>query len=351
MQRYINTFLRYIWLFAIPLLITPAMVSQLIKPLPSYTVTAALWVEQPLYTEIHKNNDGAAYSTPAVNQADYLNELLHTREFLQQVSGTIIGKGFKMDEPTKALFESQLSKWFHVQPRTNHLITVQYSDVDRDLTLTTVQTIVNSFYDLIVNRIKEQGEGALKLFEGQVNDAKSDLDKAKNNVQEYITAHPGLVGATNSVGTQEPINNEDLTYSTLLQIQNNTSQRYELLNSQFEQVQVSYGAFLSGQDTIIKIKDEPVVSKSVTYNSLARTLVGLLLGLIAGALLAIFAVLIITWMDSSIHEKNYARKVFKNTAIVDLGEVQPVKGWRKRLPQPRRFCFRQSFGELLTTRN
>ncbi|MEI6042753.1 MAG: hypothetical protein WCS37_00055 [Chloroflexota bacterium] len=346
MQRYINTLLRYLWLFAIPLLVIPASVSQTIRPLPSYTATATIWVEQPVYAQVSRNEGGYSYTEASVNQANLLQELVYTREFLQQVSAAVIANGFLMDEVTKALMETQIANTFKITPSGNHLILVEYQDVEAELTLFITSTIIHNFYDRVMERVRSQGASSITAFESQVSDAKAELDKIKSQIQSYVAAHPGSIGAVNAAGTGRNVNSTDLDFNNLINNEANASNQYEFLNARLQQIQISYGAYLSGQDAILRIADEPIIVKSSNYDNIGRMFVGGLLGLIAGILLTIIIMLIITWTDNSIHEKVYALQIFKIAAVVDLAETPPVRGWRKSQKR-KRFCLRQSFGKKL----
>src|SRR5690349_17437423 len=103
MQRYGNTFLRNLWLFAIPLLVTPIVVALIFRPLPSYTASAALWVEQALYVEPEKNSEGN--DTPAENQAAYFQDLINTHTFVVKLVEAALNNGFAMNNQQQTELE------------------------------------------------------------------------------------------------------------------------------------------------------------------------------------------------------------------------------------------------------
>lgn len=348
MRRYTDNLFRYLWLFILILLITPVLTSQLIKPQPNYKVKANFWVEQPLYVDIQRNLAGSPYGSSAQNQANFLIEFLQTRDYLRKVSGVAIKSGYNFSDAERGQLEYQISKEFKVKPVGQHVIAVEYNNNDPAFTLLITNYIVHDFHDWVMGLVLGQGEAAVRSFEKQVEEAKTDLENSKARRTQFATENPSLLALSEPNAPKEPVRIEDLNYAALVELENNASNRYEALNRQLQLVRLSYGAALSGQDTIIKILDEPKISEVVVYNNTGRMLVGGLLGFIAGLLFMILALLVITWTDHSIPEKNYARRVL-NTMTVDLKEVYPRRGWRKRLPGRRRFCFRQSFGEQLAS--
>jgi uncharacterized protein involved in exopolysaccharide biosynthesis len=347
MRPYFNTFLRYIWIFIILLLVGPVLAAVTFRPLSHYTVKAALWVDQPLYVENQRSKEGDIYETAATNQANYLQELVSTGSYIDQVAKALVAKGYDLENPTsKQQFFINISKEFKITPVGNHLIKIEYNDIDRELTLLTTQNIIDNYYNLITQRVKDQGEKSLNLLEQQVQDAQKQVDKAAHDVQQYASEHPGLTGRNIDVEEQaSSLRPEDLEYNSRLQTEKNARWRYEQLNQQLEQIRVSYGAFQTGQDTIVKIQDQPVVTESVTYTGLSTLLTGGLLGLIAGLMLTVLAALVATWTDKSFYEKSSLRRNLRIESVLDLPEVYPVGGLRRRWRK--KFCIRRSYAKEL----
>lgn len=345
MQRYVNTFLRNLWLFAIPLLVTPVVVALLFRPLPSYTATAALWVEQALYVEPEKNTDGSPFDTPAVNQADYFQDLINTHTFITTLVEAALNKGFNLDKEQQTQLEIQISKEFQIKPVGDYLIQIEYKDIDPKLATIITQSAIDNFYKIVTDRVKEQGESSLKTFEKRVSNAKDDYDRASDQARQYISQHPGAVGAISDQDGTSFIRTEDLEYNTLLQLQSTRRVRYEQLDDQFKSLLISYGAFVTGQDSIIKIRDQAAITKSVIYEGNSKVITGAILGLVVGLLLAVLALLVITWTDNSIQERAYARQLLRIEPVLALPEVHPVGGRRWRLGKT--FSVRRSYAKHL----
>src|SRR5689334_24512198 len=106
MLRYLHTFGRFIWLLIIPMLVAPAIAAFIMASNSSYTATAALWVEQPIYTEQQRNVEGSFWDSPATQTANLLHELMSTRAFLTTVlEDTSLRNLVKSEADTAALLD------------------------------------------------------------------------------------------------------------------------------------------------------------------------------------------------------------------------------------------------------
>ena len=332
MRRYAHSFLSHLWLLALPLLVTPLLAILLIRPKPEYTATANLWVEQPVFTEVHKNFEGYSAASPAEAQAGLLQEYFFSGEVSGSLYDTLAKNGFL---PTEASWATQINHiyggYFQINSSGSHLITLQYTDADPRLTILVLNTVLTKFSDNTKQRINSQGAGALKVVEDQLNQAKQDLDKAYQDLRSYVLANGGSAPLLPEDNWDADISLRDRPeYISLWQIDNQYRTRYNAIKTQLDQIRVSYGAYLTGQDSILKVVDQPAITASSIPTDASRILLGLLVGALAGSVLATLLLFALTWSGQALQEPGYTRQVLRVDRVVVLPAVQAGWGWRPR---------------------
>ena len=332
MRRYAHIFLSHLWLFALPLLVTPLLAILLIRPKPEYTATANLWVEQPAFTEVHKNFEGYSAASPAEAQANLLQEYLFSGEVSGGLYEAASKNGFLPTEASWAtLINHVYGGYFQINSSGSHLITLKYADADPKLTLLILNTVLAKFSDKTKQQFTSQGEGAIKTVEDQLNQAKQDLDKAYQALRAYVLANGGTAPLLPDQNWDADISLRDKPeYISLWQIDNQYRTRYNAIKTQLDQIRVSYGAYLTGQDNILKVVDQPAITASSIPTTATRILSGLLVGVLGGSALAVLLLFGLTWTSRALQEPGQIRQVLKVERVVVLPAVQSGWGWRPR---------------------
>lgn len=372
MLRYINTFIRYVWLLLIPVLIAPVIGALIMSSSSSYTATASLWVEQPLYIEQQRNIDGSMWDSPATQMANLLSELMSTRAFLTTVmENTSLRDSLKTEADRAAMLEF-INKNFKVEANSWRLVNVSFKDSQARPALEVLESVVTKFKAYYDDRINQQGEGATSYWQDQVKKGKDALDQANSALVDFLAANPNKIG---SEGATRAVRPEDLEFATLTQNRDAARKQYDDAKTSLEKVQASYGAYQQGQDTTLRIQDKPEVF-STTSGKLRQMGMGGAIGLIVGVVLAILGSICLTLIDNTLRQPAYAERVLQVDRILTVSNVTPVHGWynwrkgkmlatleqqTKSLPEPAtvdgakgktpkvkpRFVLRRSFGEQI----
>jgi hypothetical protein len=325
MQHYFNTFLRHFWLMLIPIIITPLVVVLLIKPQPSYIAEATLWTEEPLYITPVKNFEGNIYnSTPAERQMSLLEELSRTGDYYTQLLKVFQknnGIPIITQEAQTAFFNRLNNNWA-IKNTSEHLISVKYLDKDPQQAIIIANSMAETFSQVINQRSKDQGAGAVQWLEKQVNDAYTEWQKSYDDWRAYAFANGSYPSETIDHWAMDYNLRNDPKYVAFYQIEEFYRVRYENLKRQLERTRVSYGTLLTGQDQILKVHDQATIISSTTYDLTRRILVGAGMGLLTGLCLVALMVLIITWTDKSWREQKYVQNLITVGTVVTLPELR-----------------------------
>ncbi len=324
MQRYLNTFYRYIWLMIIPLLLIPVGIG--LSATKSYTAGGSLWVEKPLYTDQQHSDGGSAWQTPAAQVAGLLTELMTTRSFVN----SIIKEAPSVQEALKNVNDDNVRqdfivKNFKVDASNVRLITVSYKGTRPDVTLEGLQAVVKLFKAYYDDRITQQGQSAIAFYQTRLNEAKMAVDKADKEVNDFLAAHPNKVGADETTRALTP---EDLQFQLLLQNRTAARKQYDDYNSSIEKVRNSYNAYLEGQDITLKIQDAPLLY-SDSAGGLRQLAIGVGIGLVGGGILVVLLVVLLTYFDKSFRLADDTIESLKIGRVLEIPNVKPLPGWSK----------------------
>jgi tetratricopeptide (TPR) repeat protein len=323
MLRYIHTFIRFSWLFVIPLLVAPAVVALVMVGSSSYTATAALWVEQPLYLEQQRNTDGSFWDSPATQVAGQINELMSTRAFLTTVLESTETNATLKTEADRAAMLEYINKNFKVEASGWRLINLSYKDKEAKPALEVLESIVNKYKSYYDDRISRQGDGAIAYYQSRVKATKDALDQANKALEDFLAANPNKIG---SEGATRAVRPEDLEFATLTQNRDAARKQYDDANAALEKVQASYGAYLQGQDTTLKIQDKPEVF-STSSGKARQAAMGAAIGFAVGVILAVLGTVALTLLDGTIRQPFHAQRTLGVGRVLELSNVNPVRGW------------------------
>lgn len=313
MIRYFDTFIRYIWLWLIPLILFPVLISFVLLSTATYTAKASLWIEQPLFGDPNATQT-SQYDSPAKQISGLMTELLNTREFVNSVIASTSRQNTIKNQQDQLSAIDYITTKTKVSGDTTRLITLSFPDSTEARAVETLQAIIDRFQDYYNGRVKTQGESSSKYYQQLADSAKSDLDKATNDLKTFIDDHPNQVSADAGTRVSSP---EDLEYNKLNQALQDARQRYDAAKNTLDSVLNSYKAYQQGQATTIRVLDKPAINDAGT-SKLRQIGLGAGLGLVIGLICSIIGAIILTFLDGVLRYTFYAYNVLGRERILEL---------------------------------
>ncbi len=312
MIRYLDTFIRYFWLWLVPLVVFPVIISLLLVSSTTYTAKAALWVDQPIFGD--QTSQLNQFDSPAKQMASLLSELLNTREFINSVIGSTSRKQTIKTPQDQSSAIDYIGTKTKIVGDTTRLIRVSFPDSNSNVAVETLQAIIDRFQDYYNGRVKTQGDGAAVYYQQILDASKNDLDKATNDVKQFIEDHPNQVGTNWALHASNP---EELEYSRLNQNLDNARKGYNTAKANLERVLTSYEAYLQGQSTTIKVLDKPAILE-VGSTQTRQIAIGVGVGIVVGLIFAIIGTIILTLLDPVMRYSFHAHQILVHEQVIEL---------------------------------
>lgn len=317
MKPYIITIQKYWYLFLLILLVMPVILAILLKPVPNYTISTGLWLEQPLYfdTSTDQTNILNLTSARAQNYADSLTSLLNSHDFLVQIRDQLKEYGYSFSPTVSENLLGFINRGTKLTVAGDSLLLVNYSGDDSQLAIAIVKSITKVYTNFVQQTFLSSGQSMIIFIEDQVNRAKSDLDKAELEAKAYLSNHPDL---SNTSNTQSFISEDELQRSLLLVTRDQAQDRYDTLNSNLEQLKMGYDKTVKGLSNLIIVRDAPAIVKTNVINYDARVILGASIGLASGILVVVMVVLLLTWGNSSLFTTNQTSRLLGLKLVTEL---------------------------------
>ena len=273
-----------------------------------YQATATLWALHNYNTLTATNIDANALDTPAESQATALSEMLQTRSFALAVAqeaklASALGGNVTNDTLIAAVSQSA-----QVTAQAYDLFTIQYTGSDPVVAQQVVQAIIDQYNQEIKNTASAEGQNLLQPYQAQLAQAQQDAQNALDAQNQYLAAHP-----------QETPNQlqADPTYQQLhLQVQQ-TQQKVQALQNIIDALEQQIASHTTIADGLYRVLDAPTVPTkpvSRTKTLLIGGAAGLLLGLIAAALLTVA----LMRSDRKIYTRGDLREVTTSPVVMEL---------------------------------
>ena len=321
MQRYLYTFLRFIPLLIIPLIIGPIVGMGILLSNTTYTSSANLWVQTSLYSDPQQTSQGSSYNSPAKQFGDQLTELLSTRTFVGGlIDGTELKNTVKTDAEQLSLIDD-LSKNIKIEASGWSLMKISYSDKNADTSLSVISSTVSAFIGYYNSNISQQENTATTYYAGLVKSSKAELDKATKALEDFLAANPNKIG---SEGAAKAVTQEDIQYGLLTQNRDVARKAYDEAVANLGKTQNTFGAIQQGQGTTLTIKDQPQVSDNKT-SKVRQIALGLGLGLVVGAIISGLITALLTSLDHKLRLVSHTQQVLRVRSVLALPESNRKK--------------------------
>lgn len=323
MIRYINTFLRFLPLLVIPVLILPVITTIIgLSAKPQYIAAASLYMEQPLYLDAVVPSDGPDWKSPAQKQADFLIELTESRSFLKTViERTSLKEGLEDEETAKKLYA--WASGLEVDSSGWHIIKLGLSDTIPGASKEIITAAISVFFELVDARSKTQINSAFAYYQKRVTEAEKAFQNADLAYKKFLTEHPGIGGATNPDGSSRGLNQDDIEFARLGSVRDVAKTTYDEAQGQLTGIQQAYEGYLQSRETNFRVQDPPTEESYVAAKS--KTVITMLgAGVAGGFLLMILGTLFLTWVDGSAREGASLRRALSQNNLF-VQEVPFIK--------------------------
>jgi uncharacterized protein involved in exopolysaccharide biosynthesis len=202
-MRYLRTFLKRWYLYLIPLLILPAVVTYYgYTHLLLYQSTALLWVDKPVYLS-SADFAWSSYLTPAQNEAVGMNELLQSETF-------VVGVAADTDLAKSVDLTSRFGKdavYNRIAPEVaiaatgtgSHVLVVSVTDKSPTLALQIVQALMTQFTSEFQTHRLQLDQQAIAFYQQQLTSMQAQVAQDSQKVSDYLHTHPAVLtpqGAT-----------------------------------------------------------------------------------------------------------------------------------------------------------
>ncbi|HLZ70673.1 MAG TPA: hypothetical protein VKV26_12300 [Dehalococcoidia bacterium] len=320
-QHAMEVLFKHKFLILLPLVLIAPIAVLLARrtPAPKWRVTAGIWVDQyrPLFI------DDRLGATPAINQAQLLNDFIHTRGFaIAVLKETRLAPQLATPASEDAAL-TQLGRAVAVAPSGNSFMSVSVTMNDPDLAFEIMQGMLDNFQASLAAQRSAQASAALTINTDATKQAQDALTKAQNDLSAYLTAHPQLTSKSVD-STLSPLE-RDPNFAKLVDQLAAAQQSLDGLQKQQGQLQQDAAAGQAGVPFTLTVVDQPqrpqlpVPTKRVDIYKLPA--IALTLGLLLSLVAAVFLVLTDRTARGSY---DFAGAL----AVPVLGEIGELRGFR-----------------------
>lgn len=304
----------------LPVVVLPLLIGVAIAYiLPrQYQATATLWALHNYTTLTATNIDANALDTPAQSQATALNEMLQTRSFALAVAqesklATSLSGRSENPQTLNDTLIMIIAQSTQVTAQGYDLFTVQYIDKSPVMAQHVVQAIIDQYSQEVRNTATAEGQNVLQPYQAQLVQAQKDAQNALDAQTQFLTAHQQL--NQNQLQT-------DPTYQQLhLQVQQ-TQQKVQALQNIITVLEQQIADHTTIAEGLYRVLDAPAVPNrpaSRTKTFLIGGGAGLVLGLIAGALL----IVVLMRSDRKIYTRGDLHQVTTSPVVMELPLLSP----------------------------
>lgn len=290
-QRAVEILFRHKFLLLLPfLVILPLTTAFALRPqTKQWQSIAGVWVDQPqqLFT------DSRLGATPAINQAQLLNDFIHTRSFsetvLQQTDlAPLLASPDSADAIVKRFQKSVLAS-----PSGNSFVRVSVTYPDPNLAYQMAHGIIQNFQTLLQKQNDSKSTVAVSLQSDALNKASAQLDQSRKALSDYIAQHPQLNQRDpNSV---LPATDTDPQFAALTTQVGNDTATYNQALSAYQQAQSVALAGENGLPFTFSVVDQPQQPDQPITQSRTSLIklpaIGLVLAILLSGLTAAYLVL------------------------------------------------------------
>lgn len=310
MERYIETFFRFKWVFLFLLVLVPTLGVgyALDQQQKLYQAVGTVWTDKPAYLDTATTWN--QYISPAQNQAGNVSEFLQSNTFaLDVLKQTDLRSGLSSPltaQATLATFRKQVS----VAAVGTHLLAISYSDTDPKVAQQVVQVVITTFNAEVLSTSNSQGSVTLAFYQQKLSDAKLKVANATAALGTYLNAHPELQQVTTNQNVSQLIASANFEAQhpelvKLIQNQSTASKDEQDLQTKVDQIQFTQSSQTVGTEQSFRIMDAPALpDKPISNRKKLALQIGI--ALLAAVGFVVGGVVLLTILDSTIRSANEA---------------------------------------------
>lgn len=318
-MRYLRTFLKRWYLYLVPIIILPSLMTVYgYNKLLLYQSSALCWVDQPRFLPT-QDFGWNPWITPAQNESQAMGELLQSETFVTDVAAnTDLAK--QVDLKTRAgkdaAFRHITSEvTIYPAPVGTHTLYILVLDKDPRLAQQIAVALLAAYTTNFQQNREDLDNEALAFYVQQLTSSQGQLAQDGAKLQDYLHVHPGAAVA----GAQ--------TDPTLAQLQQQVGQdqsNVSSINSQIASLRQDLAALPSGSSSFIQVQDPPELPLRPTLqkSKLLTTYTGEY-GL--GSALALVAIIVVglTLLDRKVYSVQDLRKIEEELEL-DLPSIEAL---------------------------
>lgn len=257
-MRYVRTFLKRWYLYVIPMVVLPVVVTVYgYGKLMLYNSTALLYVDKPVFLS-NQDFGWNPYLTPAQNEAMSMGELLQSETFVDGVAArTDLAATYNLDTrigKDEAFGRIAPEVTISASATGPNVMLLSVTDKNPRIAQQVAAALLDQYSAYYEDHRLELDRQAVTLDTQQLAAAQGELNQASQRVQEYLYAHPGVPASSN-------------TDPQLAQLQAQVTQdqsQVSQLSGQLATVKQDMLATSSPASGLFRVLDEPQVPLQAT---------------------------------------------------------------------------------------
>jgi len=255
----------------------------------SYTSSAGIWVDRPIYTPADPGQN--QYVTPATVQAGIFDQLLQTHQFTLQIAknASIPMRTVNAEDAAVA----DLQKNLYIDPVGPNLIRVTYTSNKPQYVKPVLDAAISLFKDASTSSSIAQLQEAKKLYQQQLNTANQDMNKSHDAVNAYIQAHPD----STKNGSNDP------TFNALNGQYQSDQQHVDDIQAKIDDLDLRINGKTQLSDIIFNVVDSPTEAEPYQF-SVKDLIRNEAMALILGIVAVVGLTMVFTWTDQSVYTLN-----------------------------------------------
>lgn len=334
MERYVETFFRFKWLFLLVLIIVPALgIGYTFKERQVlYLSTGTVWAEKPAYLSV--SSDWNQWNTPAENQVGNVQEFLQTDSFaLDVLKQTALRSNLATaQEQLKTL--DNLRKRVNVAPVGVHLLAVSYADPQPVVAQQVVQAIIATFNQEVLATATGTDSVTLAFYQKKLDDANVQAVNTIAALRTYLDAHPEIARSTTPQNVSSLIANATFEAQhpelvRLIQAQSSAASQQQELQKEVDQIQFNQSSQTVGTQQSFRTMDPPLAP---TQPESTKRKMALQIGIATGAALGFVVVglVILTLMDTTLRSPTVAASRLHLPIYASVPLLRERRSWFRR---------------------
>ena len=326
-MRFLSKFFKRWYLYMVPLIVIPIVVTMYAKnTLSVYESTALLYVTNPTNGASGFN----AYLSPAQNGANVMLEALQIESFCVSVAkSTDLASTYQLDaqwgqDAATARIQSEVT----VTPTAvgQNLVTIAVDDKSPQMAQQIAAAVITQFSTYFSKTQLIFDQQNLSLYQGQLQGAQSKLQQDQTRLKQYLDIHPEDVQNPSAATTDPTLNsyNEAVTQD---------QQAVSELSAKINAIQLEEDS-LSGGSSFFIVSDAPRVPLRTTLH--LKKLIVYPIGGLAGALALIALIVgIQTFLDKRVYSTQDLKSIVEDMDlnIPAIESIPVLRGIGQRTSQ------------------